>query len=243
MSTVFPELGRVCAVIPAYNPGVILGNVAAGAAAQLGPDSVFIVDDGTTDGSIAHARATGVQVLVHPLNRGKGAALRTGFAAALAADASWIFTLDADGQHDPQEMGRFLDAARAGRGDLLVGSRMSDTRDMPPQRIFANRTTSVIVSLLAGQRIGDSQSGYRLIAASVLAALDLRYDRFEAESEILVKAARAGYRIGDVPIRTIYGKESSNIRPFRDTLRFVRVIIKLLPAALGIRLPERVPEE
>ena len=235
--------GRVAAVIPAYNPGPTLARVAAGAARELGPDLVFVVDDGATDGSIAGARAAQVHVLVHPANRGKGAALRTGFAAARAAGADWIFTLDADGQHDPAEMGAFLAAAARGDGDLLVGSRMADTRTMPWLRRFANRTTSFVVSLLAGQSIADSQSGYRLIAARVLAALDLRYDRFEAESEILVKAARAGFRIASVPIATIYGEERSNIHPLRDTVRFVGLVARLAPVALGCAPARRMEGE
>ena len=228
-------VGRVAAVIPAYNPGPILARVAAGAARELGADRIYVIDDGATDCSIAGARAAGVHVIVHPENRGKGAALRTGFKAALAAGANWVFTLDADGQHDPAEMGGFLAAAARDAGDFFVGSRMADTRAMPWLRRVANRTTSAVVSLLAGQRIEDSQSGYRLIAAQVLAALDLRYDRFEAESEILVKAARAGFRIASVPIATIYGEERSNIHPLRDTVRFVGLVARLAPVALTTR--------
>ncbi len=236
-------IGHVCAVIPAYNPGAILGEVVALAADELGRDSIFVVDDGATDGSIAHARAAGVHVLVHPQNRGKGAALRTGFTAAISAGAHWVFTLDADGQHDPREMSSFITTAAHGRYDLLVGTRMADTRTMPRLRIFANRTTSLAVSLLAGQWVDDSQSGYRLIASRVLTTLDLRYDRFEAESEILVKAAVSGFEIGSVPIQTIYGEEKSNIRPFRDTLRFLGLFARLTPVALRLTPSRREGRE
>jgi glycosyltransferase involved in cell wall biosynthesis len=161
------------------------------------------------------------------VNRGKGAALRTGFAAALTAGADWVFTLDADGQHDPAEMPAFLAAARTGGADLWIGDRMRNTADMPWLRRLVNRFTSFIISTLAGQSISDSQSGYRLIGAPVLRALDLRFDRFEAESEILVKASRAGFRIGSVPIRTIYGEERSTIHPVRDSVRFISLVLKL----------------
>jgi glycosyltransferase involved in cell wall biosynthesis len=221
---------KVVAVIPAYNPGPALAGVAAGAAAELGGgESVVVVDDGSSDGAVERARAGGVVLVRHPMNRGKGAALRTGFAAALAAGADWVFTLDADGQHDPREMPVFLAEAAQGRYDLLVGDRMADPRGMPALRVLANRSTSSIISLLAGQRIRDSQSGYRLIAAPVLRAIDLRLDRFDAESEILVKAARAGFRIGTVPIRTIYAEEKSTIQPLRDTIRFIGMILRLAP--------------
>ena len=218
---------QVMAVIPAYNPGPEIVRVVTGAARELGNDHVLVVDDGATDRSGERARETGVQVITHPENRGKGAALRSGFAAALAAGAEWVFTLDADGQHDPAEMPAFLAAAAAGGADLWIGDRMRDTRDMPPLRRFANRSTSSIISWLAGQPISDSQSGYRLISARVLRSVDLRFDRFEAESEILIKASRAGFRIGSVPIRTIYGEERSTIHPARDTLRFLGLVWKL----------------
>jgi glycosyltransferase involved in cell wall biosynthesis len=217
----------VMAVIPAYNPGLELSRVLTAASAELGAAAVIVVDDGATDGSGARAQAAGVQLITHPVNRGKGAALRTGFAAALAQGAEWVFTLDADGQHDPEEMPAFLAAAATGGADLWIGDRMQNTIDMPWLRRLANRSTSSIISALAGQPISDSQSGYRLISARVLRAVDLYFDRFEAESEILVKASRAGFRIGAVPIRTIYGQERSTIHPVRDTVRFISLVVKL----------------
>jgi glycosyltransferase involved in cell wall biosynthesis len=215
------------AVIPAYNPGPGLTPVLQAAGRELGQDAVIVVDDGAQDGAGERARAAGVRVITHPVNRGKGAALRTGFAAALAAGAEWVFTLDADGQHDPAEMPAFLAAAKSGGADLWIGDRMRNTADMPWLRRLANQSTSSIISALAGQPIADSQSGYRLIGAPVLRALDLRFDRFEAESEILIKASRAGFRIGAVSIRTIYGEERSTIHPIRDTVRFISLVLKL----------------
>jgi glycosyltransferase involved in cell wall biosynthesis len=231
--TAAPHLAaRAFAVIPAYNPGAAVIEVARGAAGVLGAARVVVVDDGSADGAAARAADAGVRVVRHPENRGKGAALRTGFAIALESGADWVLTLDADGQHEPGEIPRFLEEAEQGRFDLLLGDRMSDTGRMPIERILANRLTSSIISMLAGQRIRDSQSGFRLITAKVLRAVDLRFDRFDAESEILVKAARAGFRIGAVAIGTIYGEETSTIRPMRDTLRFVALVLKLMPVAL-----------
>jgi glycosyltransferase involved in cell wall biosynthesis len=217
----------VVAVIPAYNPGPELGSVLAAAVRELGREAVLVIDDGANDGTGDRARAAGVEVITHPMNRGKGAALRTGFEAALARGAEWIFTLDADGQHDPAEMPKFLAAAAGGGAQLWIGDRMQNTADMPWLRRLANRSTSAIISALAGQSIADSQSGYRLISSRVLRAVDLRFDRFEAESEILIKASRAGFKIGAVPIRTIYGQEQSTIHPVRDTVRFISLVVKL----------------
>lgn len=219
---------RLCAVVPSYNPGDALLGVLAGLARHIPVADILVVDDGSTDGSGGRAAAGGYIVLRHEQNQGKGLALRTGFRAALVRDAHWVLTIDADGQHDPDELPNFVAAAGTGQHQLLVGSRMGDVRSMPRLRRFANRATSTIISVLAGQRIEDSQSGYRLIAASVLRAVPLELKRYDAESEILVRAARAGFAIGSVPIRTIYGSEVSAIHPLVDSLRFVRLAFRLL---------------
>jgi len=219
---------KVVAIVPSYNSGPALVSVLEGVEAVLGRDAVLVVDDGSIDGSGDLAASRGYRVIRHGQNQGKGVALQTGYDAALAEGADWVVTLDADGQHDPAEIPAFLTEARRGEHQVLVGTRMGDTRDMPYERIFANRVTSGVISLLAGQRVEDSQSGYRCIAADVLRAVRTEFRRYDAESEILVRASRAGFSIGSVPIRTIYGEEVSKIDPVVDTLRFLRLTWRLL---------------
>jgi glycosyltransferase involved in cell wall biosynthesis len=209
-------------VIPAFNAGPALLEVAAGASAALAPERVLIVDDGSEDGVPQTAAERGYRVILHPVNRGKGAALRSGFEAALAEGAAAVITLDADGQHDPAWIERFLDAAHG--TDIVLGSRMKDPGDMPWLRVAVNTFTSWVVSALAGARITDSQSGFRWIAAPVLRAVPLESERFDAESEILIKAARLGFRIREIPMPALYGDEISKVHPFRDTLRFFRLV-------------------
>ncbi|MCX7915288.1 MAG: glycosyltransferase family 2 protein, partial [Verrucomicrobiae bacterium] len=143
------------------------------------------------------------------------------------ADAA-IF-LDADGQHDPDEIPQFIRCAENNPAGIVVGNRMTHTADMPWLRLQTNRVTSWITSKLAGQPIPDSQCGYRLIHRSVLPALALGTAHFETETEMLIQAGRAGYRITSVPVRTIYlpGRHS-HIRPLRDTLRFLRLAFRYL---------------
>ena len=219
---------KVCAVIPAYNPGSALVGVCEGVADELGKEHILVVDDGCSDGSLAAVAAFGVRILHHPHNMGKGRALRTGFEAALAVGADLVLTLDADGQHAPGDIPRFIERAERGDCQLIIGTRMAETRNMPPLRVFANRFTSSIVSFLARQRIADSQSGYRLMTAELLRAVDLELERYDAESEILVRASLAGFRICSVPIQTIYGDERSAIHPLVDSLRFARLTWRLL---------------
>jgi glycosyltransferase involved in cell wall biosynthesis len=219
---------KVCAIIPSFNPGEALQGVLDGVSAQLGADNLIVIDDGSSDGSGERATERGFTVIRHDENQGKGVGLRTGYRAALEREGEWVITLDADGQHDPAEIPKFLAEAAGGRHQLLIGTRMSDTSDMPFLRIFANRATSMILSALAGQRVEDSQSGYRCIAAEVLRTVRTEFRRYDAESEIIVRAARAGFSIGSVPIRTIYGEEVSKINPLVDTLRFLRLTWRLL---------------
>lgn len=215
-------LKRTWAVIPAFNAGEPLLETARRTAEVLGGDRVLVVNDGSTDGAPERARAAGARVIDHPANRGKGAALATGFAAALAEGAEGVVTLDADGQHDPAWIPRFLEAAE--RADIVVGSRMRETGSMPALRVAVNRFTSAVVSALAGTRLTDSQSGFRWISSGVLRAVRLESQRFDAESEILIKAARRGFRIAEIPVPAIYGSEVSRIRPLRDTGRFLRLV-------------------
>jgi glycosyltransferase involved in cell wall biosynthesis len=190
--------------------------------------ALLVVDDGSTDGTAEVATAHGAQVVAHAVNRGKGAALATGFARALELGWEWAWTLDADGQHLPAEMQRFFDVAVSGGWDVVVGSRMDHPVGMPWIRRATNRFTSAVISAVAGQRIPDSQCGYRLFRVAKLRGLRLVTSRYDTESEILVRLARRDCRIGAAPISSIYGTERSAIRPLRDTVRFFRLVALLL---------------
>ncbi len=219
-------------ILPSYNVAARLPALLAELKRRWPDFRLLAVDDGSRDDTAAAARAGGAELIVHPCNRGKGAALATGFHWALAEGLDWVYTMDADGQHLPAEMGSFLDEARRGAWDVVVGTRMADAKRMPWLRRTTNRVTSCVVSRLAGVPIPDSQSGFRLFRTACLQGLALATSHYDAESEILVRLARRGYRIGSVPISTVYGDESSSIRPMRDTWRFIRLIWRLRRKAL-----------
>jgi len=215
-------------ILPAYHAARHLPAVIA-EIRRCEPDvRIVVVDDGSTDSTGDVARREGAEVLVHPQNRGKGAALATGFAWALAERLEWVYTMDADGQHRPEEMAGFRAAATADDLDVVVGNRMDRTADMPWLRKRTNEFTSWVVSSLAGVRIPDSQNGYRLFRVACLAGLALRTTRYDTESEVLVRLARRGCRIGSAPTSTIYGDQKSSINPFVDTGRFFRLVSILL---------------
>jgi len=216
---------KTLAVIPAYNEEERIAEVAR---RTLRFCDTVVVDDGSADRTASEASGAGAEVVSLGANRGKTAALDTGFRLALERGYDASITLDADGQHRPEEIPRFLKAASGG-ADIVVGTRMCDVADMPTVRLWTNRTTSRVVSWLARNRITDSQSGYRLFRAEVVRRTKLSAGRFAGESEILIQAGRAGFRIVEVPISTLYfGTEGSKIDPFRDTIRFFQLIGRYL---------------
>jgi glycosyltransferase involved in cell wall biosynthesis len=215
---------RVAALVPAYQAEAHLAEVIAGLRALPAPPHVLVVDDGSHDRTAAVAREAGADdVIVFPQNRGKGHALVAGFEALRQWDA--VITLDADGQHPPHCVPAFIAAAAAG-ADLVLGTRAT-TGSMPPLRRFANGFSSTWCSLIAGQRIGDSQCGYRLYSRAVIAGTPVQASRYEVETELVVRAARLGFRLAEVPIPTVYGDETSHLSPTRDVPRIVGMMLRL----------------
>ncbi len=209
---------RACAVVPAFNEEARVAGVVLGALDRL--PKVIVVDDGSSDGTAGAAEKAGAEVLRHRVNRGKGAALRTGMERAFASGFDAAVILDADGQHRTEEIPLFLRAADETGADIVLGSRMGGAEGMPLVRWLTNRFTSAVVSALAGTRIPDSQCGFRLVRESAFRAMTFRTTRYDTESEMLIEAARAGRRIVSVPVSTIYGTEKSRINPLLDTARF-----------------------
>jgi glycosyltransferase involved in cell wall biosynthesis len=217
---------RVCAVIPARNAADTVPAVVRGLRETLPEATVIVVDDGSTDPTGARAAEAGAVVLRHAVNQGKGAALQTGFDEVVRLGADAAIALDADGQHDPAWAPRLL--AALADADVVVGSRILSRAGMPWLRRVTNDVTSWWVSRLARTPIQDSQSGYRAIRTPVLRRVRPEARRFEYESEFLVAAARAGFRIAEAPIPTLYNAPGSHIRPVRDTVRFVGFVLRHL---------------
>jgi glycosyltransferase involved in cell wall biosynthesis len=212
----------IVALIPAYQEGPRIGDVVAGALRHL---PVVVIDDGSTDDTAAAAEAAGATVLRQQPNAGKGAALRAGFRHALATGAAAALTLDADGQHDPDEIPRFVDAFTARRAELIIGRR--DPRSMPAVRRVSNILGGAILAVALGRTVPDNQSGYRLIGRTLLGAmLDSEETGFEFEVEMIARCIALGLPIDSVPIRTIYAGEPSHIRPWRHFTEFLRVTRK-----------------
>ena len=212
----------VAAVIPAYLEEKHVEEVARRTLLQL--DHVLVVDDGSPDATATNARKSRAEVIVHPQNRGKGESIKTGLRHWLERDVSYVVILDADGQHLPEEISRFVESAASGRAELLVGTRMNDVSRMPWVRQFVNRYMSNKISRVCGQTIPDTQCGFRMIHRSLIPDLLGGAERFDYETEMLILASRKGCRIDSVPISTVYSDEVSSIHPVRDTIRFYKLM-------------------
>jgi glycosyltransferase involved in cell wall biosynthesis len=216
------DRGRVAAIIPAYCEEKHVGDVARRTRAQL--EHVLVVDDGSTDGTAARAREAGAEVIEHPQNRGKGGSIQTGLLHWLGQQIDYVIILDADGQHRPEEIGRFLSAAAASPARMFVGTRMSDVRSMPLVRRLVNRYMSNRISRVCGQQIPDTQCGFRMLQRQLIPDLLGGASRFDYETEMLIVASRKGCRIDAVPISTVYSDEVSSIHPVRDSIRFFKLM-------------------
>ncbi|MDQ6809183.1 MAG: glycosyltransferase family 2 protein [Verrucomicrobiota bacterium] len=209
-------------IIPAYQEEKHVADVVRRSLAQV--DRLVVVDDGSTDATAEEARAAGAEVIVHPENRGKGESIKSGFRYWLERDVDFALILDADGQHLPEEIEYFLKAAAATDARLLVGTRMRDVSRMPMVRRFVNRYMSDKISKVCGQKIPDTQCGFRMVHREILPHLLGGTTHFDYETEMLIIASRKGYRVDSVPISTVYSDEVSSIHPIRDTIRFFRLI-------------------
>ncbi len=218
---------RVAAIIPAFNAALTLEAVVRGALEHM--KTVVVIDDGSKDGTAdAAARAGATTVLEHEVNRGKGAALKTGFKWACGQSLDGVITLDADGQHLPREIPKFLDCHSKTGGDLIIGGRAHLFGQMLPRRRLANRFSAWSIAIASGTDVTDSQSGFRFYSTRLLRSVRLRSDGFAMESEVIVRAGRGGFKVLTTPIDLgfVDGLSTSHYQPVMDTLRIAAVVFR-----------------
>ena len=214
---------QTAAVIPAYQDEKHIGDIVRRTRERL--DHVLVIDDGSSDQTAQRAREAGAEVIVHDQNRGKGEAIKTGLGQGIDREVAWVILLDSDGQHLPEEIDRFLSAAAsAPRPTFFIGNRMNDVARMPFIRRVVNRCMSSQISRVCGQRIPDTQCGFRMVHRQMVPELLGGGHRFDYETEVLIIASRKGYRIESVPITTVYSDQVSKIHPLRDALRFLKLM-------------------
>lgn len=217
-------------VIPAYNEEVAIGTIVL--LARRHSDQVIVVSDGSTDRTAEVAGAAGAAVVSHPENRGKGAALKTGFRAALKAGADIIVCLDGDGQHDPMEIPAVAEPVELGKADIAVGSRFiskGGRKSVPKYRRVGLSVLNAATRKAGGAAVMDSQSGFRAFSARALRKIRFSNTGMAVESEMLVRAGEEGLSVVEVPITVRYeGLNGSTLPPVQHGVSVLAPLLSIV---------------
>jgi glycosyltransferase involved in cell wall biosynthesis len=210
-----------CAIIPFYNEEETIAEVINRTLNYV--DYVIVINDGSTDNSRKNIpQSNRIIYLGHKDNYGKGAALTKGFLESIKNNFELTITIDADLQHLPEKIPDLISALSM--YNIVIGNRLNDIKDMPVQRILSNKLTSFLLSRKTGQKIFDSQCGFRGYHTKILKNILPKSQGYEAESEILINAARNNYKIGSVSIPTIYGEENSKMNSLLAIKGFIKTL-------------------
>ena len=219
------EILNTIVILPSYNESRAIGKIVKDIV-KVGM-TALVIDDGSVDDTGGVALDAGAVVIRNKRNRGKGYCVRIGIDHVMEkTNFAWIIIMDGDGQHHTEDIPALINATSEGAVDIVNGNRMFNTETMPFVRYVTNRFTSWVISRLCNQYIPDSQCGYRIVSVDCLNHLNLKSDKYDIESEMLIQAAEKNMVIKSIPIQTIYGEEKSEINKIRDTLRFFSLIIR-----------------
>jgi glycosyltransferase involved in cell wall biosynthesis len=222
---------KVGFVVPAYQAQASVAAVVRGLQRELGesagPPLILVVDDGSTDGTSQAAESAGARVLRHSHNRGKGSALGSGFLALREAGADAAVCVDADGQHPPEEAVR-LARHPAPRSALVLGVRDLARAGAPKKNQFSNRFSNRFLSFALGRTLSDTQCGLRRYPLPETIALAGRATGYAFEAEVILRAARLGWTIVEVPVRVIYPPESERVTHFHSVRDPARIVYRVL---------------
>jgi glycosyltransferase involved in cell wall biosynthesis len=219
----------LAALIPAYNCAGTIAGVVTGARRCV--DLVLVVDDGSADDTGPRAASAGAEVLRLAANRGKGAALRAGMEWLAARGRARALTMDGDGQHLPSEIPLLLDASAASPHALIIGARQLGDQQVRPLNLFGNRFANRWVAIACGETLPDTQSGFRVYPLLETRSLGATAGGFAFETEVLIRAVRAGLEVRSVPVKVYYppvAERISHFHPWRDTVRIIVVVVGLI---------------
>lgn len=222
---------KLVIVIPAYNEAAVIGKTLKTLPKKISGISkyrVVVVNDGSTDATLEEARGKKVIAVSHIINRGLGAAIKTGLEWARAQNADVVVTFDADGQHNPQDIQKIIAPILIKKADIVIGSRFISKQKVPLDRLILNLLANLVTFILFGVKSTDTQSGLRGFSKKAIGLIDYKADKMEFSSEILLESKRHNLRVTEVPIKAIYtqysrgkGQKNSNAIPI-----FIKFLVK-----------------
>lgn len=208
-------------IIPAYNCQDQLGQLLKIIKKKYPEINICVINDGSSDKTLSAAKKYSVAVIDNKKNMGKGKSLHKGLLYAKEKGFNFVITMDADMQHAPDDLEKFF----ISKADIAVGARDISYKKMPLLRIFSNTISSLIISFLCKQQIKDSQCGYRKIKLNRIDDFNFKSSHYQFETELLLHILKIQKgSIENIPVKTIYGKEKSHIRHFKDTMEFIKII-------------------
>lgn len=214
---VAPQLPSVIVCIPAFNEETRIGPVVR--RARKFAEEVLVCDDGSSDHTSLEATSNGGVVIRQTKNRGKGASLRLLLQEAMQMTPDVIVTLDGDGQHDPSDIPKLLSPILNGSAEIVIGSRFGPGNVVPFHRRVGNSILTKLTNVVARTKVRDTQSGFRAYSSKVMSSISITNDGMGVDSEILIKAVRAGYRVVEKEVSVRYEGETSTFNPISHTLR------------------------
>jgi len=221
LNTIRRKITKICAVVPFYNEKDSINKLIERTVPFI--DKLILVNDGSTDGTESIINFSDKIILINFKNNlGKGAALTAGFNESIKYGYDVTITLDADLQHPPEEIPNFIREME--KYDILIGNRLNNIKNMPLQRVFSNKLTSFFMSLKTKIKLPDTQCGFRAYRNDALKNILPKSKGYEAESEIIINAARQNYRIGFIKIPTIYANEKSKMKPVETIIGFIKIL-------------------
>jgi glycosyltransferase involved in cell wall biosynthesis len=216
-------ISDICVIIPAYNASSTISDVVRGALKYV--SRVTVADDGSTDDTATIVSKAGAKIVAIEKNKGKGNALKLLFQEAIKEEYYAVISMDADGQHDPEDIPQLITVHATHPDDIIVGSRMHEKEKIPRARYNSMCIARFYVSLMANQFLEDTQCGFRLYPLSIIKKLHLMTERYVTETELLMKAGDMGVNIKFVKIKTIYSENGSHFKPIKDTVSITAYII------------------